>query len=100
MYRERRAGKRKLGTISSLLSGWARKTITNIEPDSYPGIASAPALITRHAIESVTPGSIILLHVMYVSRQASVAAVPGVVRKLRAPGYTFVTVSEPLTYGN
>ena len=68
----------------------------DVEPESYPELSGDSALIVRHVIENVRPGSIILLHVMPQNRQASLAAVPGIVRQLRARGYHFVTVSELL----
>jgi peptidoglycan/xylan/chitin deacetylase (PgdA/CDA1 family) len=44
--------------------------------------------------ENIEPGSIILLHVMYVSRTESLESVKGIVENLKAKGYKFKTVSE------
>jgi peptidoglycan/xylan/chitin deacetylase (PgdA/CDA1 family) len=42
------------------------------------------------------PGHIILLHVMYESREASRKALPRILEALAADGYRFVTVSQLL----
>lgn len=68
----------------------------NIEPESYPEIAQDSDAIAQHVIDKVRPGSIILLHVMFKSREPSMAAVPKIVQTLKAQGYTFVTVNELL----
>lgn len=68
----------------------------DVEPESDPEVSRDPARIVRHVIENVRPGSIVLLHVMPPTRQASLAAVRQIVRQLRARGYRFVTVSELL----
>jgi peptidoglycan/xylan/chitin deacetylase (PgdA/CDA1 family) len=44
----------------------------------------------------VQPGSIVLLHVMYKSREASREALPGVIQGLKEKGYRFVTIPELL----
>ncbi len=50
--------------------------------------------IATYTIENVKPGSIILLHVMYQSRETSRQAVPEIIEGLRAKGYRFVTIPE------
>lgn len=48
--------------------------------------------ITGHTVARVQPGSIVLLHEL----AATTRALPGILEKLRADGYQFVTVSELL----
>ena len=87
----------KLALLPHYLSKTDRKTITmDIEPDSYPEIAADPEKITNHVIERARPGSIILLHVMYKSREPSLQAVAGIIDRLKEQGYEFKTVSELL----
>jgi peptidoglycan/xylan/chitin deacetylase (PgdA/CDA1 family) len=88
----------KLVLLPRYLSKTGRKTITmDIEPDSYPEIAEDSERITNHVIERARPGSIILLHVMYKSREPSLLAVAGIIDGLKEQGYEFKTVSELLT---
>jgi peptidoglycan/xylan/chitin deacetylase (PgdA/CDA1 family) len=47
-------------------------------------------------VKHTRAGSIILLHVMYDSRAATMQAVPDIIRRLKAQGYRFVTVHELL----
>jgi peptidoglycan/xylan/chitin deacetylase (PgdA/CDA1 family) len=50
-----------------------------------------PARLTRYVLENVRPGAIVLLH---NAPDNTVAAIPDIVRGLRAKGYTVVTMSE------
>lgn len=85
----------KLVLLPRFLSETNRKTITmDIEPDSYPEVADDPEKIINHVIERARPGSIILLHVMYKSREPSLQAVAGIIDRLKEQGYEFKTVSE------
>ncbi len=52
--------------------------------------------LVETAVESVKPGSIILLHDGGGDRSKTVAALPSLIRALRAQGYRFVTVPELL----
>ncbi len=86
---------RKLFVLPYYLSKTNRKTITwDIEPDSYPKVAESSNEIARYVTENVQPGSVILLHVMYESRQTSLEAVRKIVGNLQREGYRFMTVSE------
>ena len=88
---------KKLLALPYYLSRNNRKTITcDVEPDSDPATGRDSDRITRHVLERVRPGSIILLHVMYPSRVESLKAVPGIIEGLEREGYRFVTVSELL----
>ncbi|RZT23805.1 MULTISPECIES: polysaccharide deacetylase family protein [Fictibacillus] len=89
-------GKKLIG-LPRYLDKHDRKTVLwNLEPDSYPEIASDSEKIVKHVNEKIEPGSIILLHVMYESREESMKSVKGIIKDLKAQGYTFQTVSEML----
>jgi peptidoglycan/xylan/chitin deacetylase (PgdA/CDA1 family) len=70
----------------------------DVEPESYPEITADAGRIVEHVLNETHPGSIILLHVMAEGRGESRKALPGIVRGLEERGYSFVTVSELLTY--
>lgn len=87
-------GKKLIG-LPRYLDKHNRKTILwDIEPETYPEIAANSKKIVNHVSENVQPGSIILLHVMYDSREESMKSVKGIITDLKAKGYTFKTVSE------
>lgn len=71
----------------------------NVEPDGPAEIAATPESIVRHVLDEVRPGSIILLHPWYASRETSRQALPGIISGLHARGYPFVTVPELLARG-
>ncbi|MBU9766192.1 polysaccharide deacetylase family protein [Mycobacterium sp. TNTM28] len=86
---------KKLWTLPRYLSAHDRTMVTwDVEPDSATG-ASVGAIVAE-TVAHVRPGSIILLHAMYDSREASRAAVPRLIDELRSVGYRFVTVSDLL----
>ena len=88
---------KKLILLPYFLSRTSRKTITwDVEPDSYPEVAADSNKIIAHVMEKVSPGSIILLHVMYKSRNESRKEVKGVITGLKGEGYSFKTVSQML----
>ena len=69
----------------------------NVEPD---GVAESSAEgIVRQVLDEARPGSIILLHPWYPSRETTRQALPGIMRGLRARGYDLVTVPELLSRG-
>ena len=68
----------------------------SLEPDSIGGIADDPDALVAYVRENVAPGDIILLHVMYESREATRKALPRILKALAADGYRFVTVSQLL----
>jgi peptidoglycan/xylan/chitin deacetylase (PgdA/CDA1 family) len=70
----------------------------DVEPESYPEVAADAGRIVEHVLDEARPGSIILLHVMVESRATSREALPGIVQGLEERGFSFVTVSELLTY--
>ncbi|MDZ7869987.1 MAG: polysaccharide deacetylase family protein [Rheinheimera sp.] len=68
----------------------------DVAPENFPKIANDPQALVDFTVQQTKPGSIILLHVMYDSRQATMQAVPEIIRQLKAQGYRFVTVHELL----
>jgi peptidoglycan-N-acetylglucosamine deacetylase len=88
---------KKLLSLPYYLSKTGRTTITwDVQPDANPETARDEKKIINVVRLQVRPGSIILLHVMYPSRQESLKAVVGIVEGLRRDGYRFVTISELL----
>lgn len=86
---------KKLFTLPWYLSQTARTSITwDVEPESYPDIAEDPDAIAEYVLQNAKSGSIILLHVMYRSREASRQGLPKIIDGLRSRGFQFVTVSE------
>jgi peptidoglycan-N-acetylglucosamine deacetylase len=78
-----------------------RTSVTwDIEPESFPQVASNPASIVQHVMERVRPGSIILLHPWYRSGEPTREAVPQVIRSIHERGFRFVTVTEMLRVRN
>lgn len=76
-----------------------KKSITNVmwdvEPEKYAD-ATNPESIAEYAAKNVKPGSIILLHAMFASREKTIEAIPLVINKLLDKGYQFLSVSELL----
>ncbi len=88
---------KRLFVLPRYLHQTGRQTfLWDIEPESYGDIATDPNKIVNHVEERVQPGSIILMHVMYTSRQASREAIPLFVKRLQDMGYRFVTLEELL----
>lgn len=86
---------KKLFALPNYLAAHGRTTVMwDVEPDSEGRPTSAD--VVRRTCQEVRPGSILLLHVWPTSRQSSWDAVPGIVRALKAEGYTFVTVTQLL----
>jgi len=84
-------GKRLVGLPWYLARRGRPVILWSLEPDSYRADADG---IVRYVLERATPGAIILLHVEMPGRAAGRAAVPGIVKGLRAQGYRFVTLTE------
>ena len=86
---------KKLFALPHYLKEHNRKTIMwDVEPDS----AGAPTAqqIEQDTLNSTKPGSIILLHPMYGSRDQTRQALKPIIHKLKERGYRFVTVSALL----
>jgi peptidoglycan/xylan/chitin deacetylase (PgdA/CDA1 family) len=74
------------------------KTIEwDVEPDTY--YKGDTEKIVSYTLEHAVPGSIILLHPFCVDACASDReALPQIIEGLKAKGFTFVTISQLLTY--
>lgn len=86
---------KKLFALPHYLQRHNRTTIMwDVEPDS----ASTPSAqeITRRTLRETRPGSIILLHPMYASRDQTRQALKPVITGLKERGYRFLTVSALL----
>lgn len=66
-------------------------------PDSWYRTADD---MTRHVLERVEPGAIILLHVELPERRAERAALVQIIEGLQERGYAFVTVSDLIARGS
>jgi chitin deacetylase len=90
---------KKLVMLPYYLSRQNKTSITwNIEPESYSGVGASSKNIVKHVNDNITSGSIILLHVMYDSREQSLKAINGIVKSLREKDYEFKTISELINY--
>ena len=91
---------KKLLVLPWYLAKHNRTTIMwDLEPETDPKLASDAQAMAAYVINNAKPGSIVLLHVMYQSRQASREALPVIIEGLKQKGYRFVTVSELLASG-
>lgn len=88
---------KKLFALPWYLSANDRTTIMwDVEPETYPDIADNLDAFVAHVVEEARSGSIVLMHVMYESREVSRQALPRIVAGLRERGFDFVTVSQLL----
>lgn len=86
---------KKLFGLPLYLAKHDRTSVTwDVEPESFEDIAADPQKITAHVLENTRPGSIIILHVMYDSRETSRQALPAIIDGLKARGFRFVKVSD------
>lgn len=72
---------------------------TAVEYDDVSGDAfgTDPAAITAQTVRQAKPGGIVVLHITGVNARHTGAALPGIVRQLRAKGYELVTLGDLLT---
>ena len=90
---------KRLVTLPWVLEQQGRITVMwDTEPDGDPNAGAER--IARAAVDSAEPGSIILLHAMYASRDATRDALPHIIDGLHARGFRLVTVSELLDAGD
>jgi chitin deacetylase len=88
---------KKLLILPYYLNKVNKKTITwNLEPDSIDKISENSNEMVKYVLKNIEPGSIILMHVMYKSREASICALPQIIQKLKKRGYSFLTITELL----
>ncbi len=93
----RMPGCKRLLTTPIYLTRNKRTTVTwDLEPDSIAGVADSSDAIVDYVVDNARPGSIVLMHVMYDSRESTRKALPRILEQLSAEGYRFVTVSEML----
>jgi peptidoglycan/xylan/chitin deacetylase (PgdA/CDA1 family) len=88
-------GSRKL--LRALSSRHLTSTLWSVNPQDFrtPGTAT----IKRRVLAGVKPGAIILDHDGGGDRSQTVAAIPSIIRTLKARGYRFVTVTDLLGLG-
>ena len=73
------------------------KTIlADVEPETVLGFNSTSEKYSKYAIENVKNGSIILMHIMYKSRDEARKSITDIVVNLKEQGYDFVTVNDLL----
>lgn len=90
---------RKLFSLPRYLAERGMPSITwDVAPETYGQDPQESQDIIDGVLDSVRPGSIVLLHVMFENRENTLAAVPDIIHGLRGKGYRFVTVSELLGY--
>ena len=84
---------KKLFALPHYLASHHRTTVTwDVEPDS-DGAPDAATVVST-TVSQVRPGSIVLLHGMYASREQTRQAIAPIIDRLKAQGYRFVTVSQ------
>ncbi len=71
-------------------------TAVQWDADSVDWKDKTPEEITERMLKKIGPGSIALFH---VGRENTVAALPGIIEKLKGEGYSFCTVTELLPEG-
>jgi peptidoglycan/xylan/chitin deacetylase (PgdA/CDA1 family) len=87
---------KKLFALPNYLARHHRTTITwDVAPDS-DGIPDA-ATVERAVVDQVRPGSIVVLHAMYASREQTRQAIGPILDTLKQRGFRFVTVSQLLS---
>lgn len=87
------------GAAGPGLETWLREhqkigVLWDVDSNDYQRPSAAS--MTRQIVSATRAGSIILLHDGGGNRTATVAALPGIITRLKAKGYTFVTVPELL----
>ena len=85
-------GKRLLDLHAVL--GERPAVLWDIEPESYAELAEDPHALAAHVIQRARAGSVILLHTMFASRDATRAALPELLDGLAAKGLRVTTLSE------
>jgi peptidoglycan/xylan/chitin deacetylase (PgdA/CDA1 family) len=88
-------GSRKL--LTALASRHLTSTLWSVNPQDFR--APGTATIKRRVLTGVKPGAIILTHDGGGDRSQTLAAIPSIIRTLKARGYRFVTVTDLLGLG-
>ena len=88
---------KRLVVLPRVLRAMGREThLWDVEPETHLGPDPSPDALAALAVEQARPGSIVLLHTMYASRDASREALPLIVGGLRERGFRFVTLADLL----
>jgi peptidoglycan-N-acetylglucosamine deacetylase len=87
-------GKRLLDLPLYLRRTGRKNILWDLEPESDRALVRNPQAMADYVIANAQPGSIILLHVMYDSRESSRQALPLLIDGLRSRGLEFATVSQ------
>ncbi len=88
---------KKLVVLPWYLAKTQRTSIMwDIAPETFDGSPDDPQTMAAEVLAQVQPGSIVLLHLMYKSGDASRAALPMIIKGLKDKGYRMVTVSDLL----
>ena len=66
--------------------------------DTLDSVGNSTDGITQMVLGNAAPGAIVLMHINAGSVNTQIA-LPGIISKLKAQGYKFVTIAELLTYG-
>ncbi|TWT27871.1 LysM peptidoglycan-binding domain-containing protein [Planomicrobium sp. CPCC 101110] len=74
-------------------AGYTHTVHWNIDTVDWKGVSAAS--ITNKVVNNVVPGTIVLMHTG-AGASGTPGALPGMISKLKAKGYSFVTVSEIL----
>lgn len=83
------------GAINSQAASVIDKAIIQWNVDSRDWKLRNTPLIVQHVLQTVQPGSIILMHDIY---QTTIDAINPIIEQLKAQGYEFVTVDQLLQY--
>ncbi|WP_165929178.1 polysaccharide deacetylase family protein [Shimia isoporae] len=87
-------GKRFLGLPYYLKKTNRLTVLWDISAETDPTRTKDPNEIAQRTIDASQNGSIILLHVMFNSRQGSRDALPKIIEGIRAKGLEFATISD------
>src|SRR6202035_3850512 len=79
---------RQLRALHLLMVLWSADTQDYLQP----GVS----MIVQRALAGAQPGAILLMHDGGGNRAQTVAALPQIIKQLRAPGYRLVTIPELL----
>ncbi|MEM8579131.1 MAG: polysaccharide deacetylase family protein [Pseudomonadota bacterium] len=87
----------KLIALPWVLSRMDRPNVMwSMDPDSVLGHTAPPEDMVRYITDTAQPGDIILLHGMYSGNASLRAALPDILRGLKAKGFALVTLDDLL----
>lgn len=92
-------GHKTNGLVSQALERGYTVVMWTVQPNDWQPQATAES-ITRAVLQQARPGTVVLLHDGGGNRDATVAALPRIIRTLKARGYRFLTVSQMLGADN